>query len=116
MNSGVIETVFGHESPHMNQRGAELALRRERLMSRSWQLRQQAATQLEALQSALSWADRLQDAWFWVRANPVPVLAGLLGLVVWRPRKAVGLIWRAWSGWRLLQRLRSGRPPSARLP
>lgn len=100
----------------MNRRGAELAQRRERLTLRSWQLRQQAASQVESLQPALSWVDRLQDAWIWLSANPVPVLAGLLGLVVWRPRRTVGLVWRAWSGWRLLQRLRSGRPGLTRRP
>jgi hypothetical protein len=100
----------------MNRRGAELAQRREQLTVRSWQLRQQAASQMEALQPALSWVDRLQDAWLWLRANPAPVLAGLLGLVVWRPRRALGVVWRAWSGWRLLQRLRSGRTGLTRLP
>lgn len=100
----------------MNRRGSELARRRERLTLRSWELRQQAARQMETLQPAFSWADRLQDAWLWLRANPVPLLAGLLGLVVWRPRRAFGLAWRAWSGWRWLQRLRADRPGLRRLP
>lgn len=116
MSSGVIEKIFGHEFHLMNQRGAELARRREWLTVRSGQLRQQAATQIRALQPVFSWADRLQDAWIWLRANPVPVLASLLGLAVWRPRRALGLVWRAWSGWRMLQRLRSGHTGLVRRP
>ena len=71
---------------------------------------------MKALHPALSWVDRLQDAWIWLRSNPVPVLGGLLGLVAWRPRRAFALVWRAWSVWRLLQRLRAGRSTLNRLP
>lgn len=94
----------------MNPRGAELAQRRERLAARSWQLRQQMTGQLGALRPVLSGVDRVQDAWLWVRANPAPVLGGLFGLAVWRPRRTLAWAWRAWSGWRWLQRLRAGRP------
>lgn len=93
----------------LNQRGAELAQRRQQLMVRSEQLRQQAASQAEELQSALAWVDRLQTAWRWLQANPLPVMGGVFGLAVWRPRRALHWAWRAWSGWQWLQRLRGGR-------
>jgi hypothetical protein len=99
----------------LNQRGAELAQRRQQLMVRSGQLRQQAASQAVALQSALSWVDRLQTAWRWVQTNPLPVLGGALGLAAWRPRRALHWAWRAWTGWQWLQRLRAGRQAGARL-
>lgn len=98
----------------LNQRGAELAKRRQQLMARSGQLRQQVANQAVGLQLALSWMDRLQDAWRWIQANPLPVLGGVFGLAVWRPRRALHWAWRAWSGWQWLQRLRAGRQAGAR--
>lgn len=99
----------------LNQRGAELEHRRQHLITRSGQLRQQAASQAVGLQSALSWMDRLQDAWQWLQANPLPVLGGVLGLAAWRPRRALHWAWRAWSGWQWLQRLRAGRQAGTRL-
>ena len=62
-----------------------LARRRERLVLRSARLRGQVATELRALEPALAWADRLQDAWLWLRAHPLaaparPGPARLVGL------------------------------------
>ena len=51
-------------------RGEQLARRRELLVQRSGQLRRQVVEQLQVLEPALMWADRLQDAWLWLRANP----------------------------------------------
>ena len=92
----------------LQRRSAELAQRRQQLVVRSGQLRQQAVGQAVVLQSALSWMDRLQAAWRWLQTNPLPVLGGVLGLAVWRPRLALHWAWRAWSGWQWLQRLRAG--------
>jgi hypothetical protein len=99
----------------LNQRSAELAHRRQQLMVRSGQLRQQATSQAVTLQTALSWADRLQTAWRWLQTNPLPVLGGALGLAAWRPRRALHWAWRAWTGWQWLQRLRAGRQAGAGL-
>lgn len=96
-------------------RSAELAQRRHQLMRRSGQLRQQVVGKAAALQLALSWMDHLQAAWRWLQANPVPVLGGVVGLAVWRPRRALNWAWRVWTGWQWLQRLRSGRQSGPRL-
>ena len=83
-------------------------------MRRSGQLRQRLESELQVLHPVLTWADRLQDAWFWVRNNPVSVMAGAAALVFWRPRRAFGLSLRLWSVWRLLRRanaLRSAFAP-----
>lgn len=96
-------------------RAEQLARRRESLVHRSGQLRSRVAEQMQVVQPALVWADRLQDAWHWLRANPLVVAGGVLAVAVWRPRRALGLALRAWSGWKLLQRARSAGSAASRL-
>ncbi len=100
----------------MNARGMQLARRRERLVRRSAHLRGAVVTELQALQPALSWADRIQDAWLWLRANPLATAAGVAALAVWRPRRVLGWGLRAWSAWKLLQRVRPPGPTPGRRP
>ena len=88
-------------------RAEQLARRRELLVHRSGRLRTRVVEQMQVVQPALAWADRLQDAWIWLRANPLAVAGGVLALAVWRPRRLAGWALRLWSGWRLLQRARS---------
>lgn len=99
----------------MNERGTLLARRRERLVRRSADLRGTVATELQALQPALSWVDRIQDVWLWLRANPLAAAAGVAALAVWRPRRALGWGVRAWSAWKLVQRVRAPGPDSRHL-
>lgn len=96
-------------------RAGQLARRRQMLVLRSGQLRGQAVEQLQVVQPALLWADRLQDAWFWLRANPLAVAGGVLAVAVWRPRRSLGLALRAWSAWKLLQRARTVGSTASRL-
>jgi YqjK-like protein len=96
-------------------RGEQLARRRQSLVRRSGQLRQRVVDQSQALQPALLWADRLQDAWIWLRANPLVVAGGVLAVAVWRPRRSLGLALRLWSGWRLWQRARTVGSTASRL-
>jgi len=96
-------------------RAEQLARRRQLLVMRSGQLRGQVVDQLQVMQPALLWADRLQDAWLWLRANPMVVAGGVLAVAVWRPRRLLGLALRLWSGWKLLQRARSVGSTAARL-
>jgi hypothetical protein len=98
----------------MNERGMLLARRRERLVRRSAHLRGAVVTELQALQPALSWADRIQDAWLWLRANPLAAAAGVVAVAVWRPRRALRWGLRAWSAWKLVQRVRAPAPASTR--
>ncbi|MGE0097086.1 MAG: hypothetical protein AB7S86_01955 [Hydrogenophaga sp.] len=89
----------------MNARARVLARRRERLVQHSSHLRRQAGAEVRDLQGAFIWIERAQDAWHWVRANPL-VVAGAVGtLALWRPRRALGLGVRAWSLWRLVRRV-----------
>ena len=90
----------------MNNQAVELALRRERLLMRSQQLRAQAVQQAASLQPAFAVADRVQDAWIWLRGHPEVVGGAALGLAILRPRRALRLGLRVWSLWRLAQRWR----------
>jgi hypothetical protein len=83
-----------------------LARRRERLVLRSRLLRRQITQELHAVQPALTWVDRLQDATLWLRGNPVIAAAGSLLLAVWRPRRAASFGMRLWSAWKFVQGLR----------
>lgn len=90
----------------MNPRAVLLARRRERLVLRSRLLRRQIARELDAVQPALTWVDRLQDALLWLRGNPLAAAAGSLLLAMWRPRRAAGFGMRLWSAWKFVQGLR----------
>ncbi len=102
-------------SAHEPDRAEQLARRRALLVLRSGQLRGQVADQLQVVQPAFAWADRLQDAWIWLRANPLAVAGSVLAVAVWRPRRSLGLALRLWSGWKLLQRARSVGSAASRL-
>lgn len=90
----------------MNPRAVLLARRRERLVLRSRLLRRQITQELQAVQPALTWVDRLQDAALWLRGNPVIAAAGSLLLAVWRPRRVASFGMRLWSAWKFVQGLR----------
>lgn len=90
----------------MNPRALLLAQRRERLVLRSRVLRRQITQELQAVQPALTWVDRLQDAVLWLRGNPLVAAAGSVLLAVWRPRRAASFGMRLWSAWKFVQGLR----------
>ncbi len=89
----------------MNPRAQLLARRRAGLVQRSSYLRRQAEYEVLGLQKTFTWIDRIQDAWLWLRANPLAVAGSVGALALWRPRRALGLGLRAWSLWRLARRL-----------
>lgn len=86
---------------------AGLTERREQLLLRSTQLRQQLGQRARVLQPALRLNDRLGEGMQVLRQHPSlgwAAAATLLGLTVARPRLVFGLGLRAWSGWRLFRR------------
>jgi hypothetical protein len=96
-------------------RTEQLARRRELLIQRSGQLRLQVVEQLRVVEPALMWADRLQDVWRWLRANPLVVAGAALTVAVWRPRRSLGLALKVWSAWRMFRRARSIGSAASRL-
>jgi hypothetical protein len=96
-------------------RTEQLARRRELLIQRAGQLRLQVVEQWRVVEPALMWADRLQDVWRWLRANPLVVAGAALTVAVWRPRRSLGLALKVWSAWRMFGRARSIGSAASRL-
>ncbi|MDR0457584.1 MAG: YqjK-like family protein [Burkholderiaceae bacterium] len=93
-----------NRSAHSRQ---DLADRRAALLLRSAQLREQLAWRAQVLRPAVRAADKVHAGARWARRNPVWLLLGaaaLTGVALTRPRAALRLAGRAWSGWLLLRR------------
>jgi hypothetical protein len=92
---------------HLHSR-QELAARRQELLLRSAQLREQLAQHGQIFRPALRAADKVRNGAKWVQCNPIWSLLGvaaLAGMAVVRPRTVLHLTTRAWSVWQLLRRV-----------
>lgn len=87
------------------QRLAALALRQQLLLLRSAELRSRWAADTAVLRRPLALADRVQEAWRWLRANPAAPVAAVVVVAVLRPRRAWRWGLRLWWGWSALRRL-----------
>ncbi|MFT3820316.1 MAG: YqjK family protein [Rubrivivax sp.] len=87
-------------------RALALTRRQQRLLLRIAQQRREAALAWQDLQPPLRLAERVRQAWQWLRAHPEWPLAAGVALVVLRPRRAWRWGLRAWWGWQHWQRLR----------
>lgn len=87
----------------------DLAARREQLLLRSAQLREQIGARSGVLRPALRAVDRVRGGARAVRANRSWVLlvgAALAGAALVRPRQMMRLARQAWLGWLAFQRVR----------
>jgi len=90
---------------------ADLAARKEQLRLRSEQLREQIAARAQVLRPGLRLADRVRSGMQSVRKlnhrhHSLMLLgAALLGVTLSRPRAALTLGLRLWSGWQVLRRV-----------
>jgi hypothetical protein len=94
-----------NRDPHPPQ---DRTARREELLLRSAQLREQLAQRVQVFRPALRTADKVREGAQWVRRNPAWMLLGaaaLGGMAVMRPAMVLRLTARAWSGWLLLRRV-----------
>ncbi len=82
-----------------------LALRSEALQQRSAALREVIALDSQVLRAPLALVDQVRAGGRWLKAHPEWVGVGVAVLVVWRPRRALGLAARVWASWRLWRRV-----------
>lgn len=81
----------------------DLALRQQRLLTRSAQLRLSLETQAQVFKTPLALADQARNALQWLSRNPQWPLGALLVLVVLRPRRIIiwgGRLWWAWGAFK----------------
>ena len=86
-------------------RELELLLQRQRLQARSVLLRDRLVQQAQPLAAPLALADRLGEAWRWLKRHPEVPLAGVAALALLRPRRMMRWAGRLWWAWGALQRL-----------
>lgn len=87
-----------------SERDHELALKRQRLVLRSAQLRLALATQSEVLRAPLAVADTARVGVQWLCRNPYAVIAPAALLAALRPARALRWARRLWWGWRTFRR------------
>lgn len=82
----------------------ELALRQQRLLARSAELRLTLTNQGQVFKTPLALVDQVQAGLQWLYRNPQWPLGALLALVVLRPRRAILWGGRFWWAWKTLSR------------
>jgi len=107
----------------MTNAALELALRRQRLQLRSAALRDALAEQSIVLGPPLAAADRAQAGAQWLYRQRGWLMAGVVVVLVLRPRRAWRLFSAGWWLWRTARRLQPWlvaagltAPPPARRP
>jgi YqjK-like protein len=88
----------------------ELLLRRQRLQSRSEQLRVEWSVQVQVLRAPLGLADQARAGIDWMARNPQWPIAAVLVLVLIRPGRALRWASYGWQGWTMYRRLRKFLP------
>lgn len=84
----------------------DLALRQQRLLMRSAQLRSTFASQAQDFKAPLALVDRIRCGVTWLYRNPLWPLGALLALAIVRPRRAIVWGGRVWGAWKLFKRAR----------
>lgn len=96
----------------MSERLAELALKKQRLLVRSADLRDRMGMHAQGLVPVFVAVDRLREAGAAARRHPEWVAAGIIVLVVVRPRFAWRWVQRGIVGWRIWKGARKLLAPS----
>lgn len=104
------------------ERRIALALKKQRLLLRSAELRNRLQTQAQTCAPALAAADRLHGGWRWLKRHPAIPVAVLTTLLVARPRgmwrwlRRGWLLWQMSSSWRKAAGLTTNSPHSTHSP
>jgi hypothetical protein len=84
----------------------ELALKKQRLQIKSDALREQWSRHVAGLEPAFFTGDRVAEGVRWVRRHPPALVAGVVALLVARPRSVLRWVRRSLVAWRSWRRLR----------
>lgn len=98
------------------QRDAELAVRKQKLLIRSAELRVTLAHQAQVVRAPLAVADQAVAGAQWLRDHPAWPLGTMAVLAALRPRRALRWAMRLWWGWQTYAKARDwlGRTPMKR--
>jgi hypothetical protein len=94
-------------TPPALSKAEQLARRRQQLLLRSGELRQQLSRDAQVLAPWLGAADGVRSASAWLQRHPEWVAAAVATLVVLKPRRVLSLGLKGWSGWKMWQRARA---------
>lgn len=87
------------------------AVRRGRLLERISQQRSALAVELAPIVGILNTTDQVvagaERTRRWIGENPIATAVGLVALLIWRPKGALGLAKKGLVSWRTLRLLRS---------
>ncbi|MFZ2629277.1 MAG: YqjK family protein [Rugosibacter sp.] len=95
----------------MDAKTLELALRKQRVQLASERLRHGFINRLDGVSPVFHTADRLRDSALWLEKHPQVFIAIGVAFIVARPKRALGWARRAFIGWQVWRRLRSGSAP-----
>lgn len=84
----------------------ELALRKQRLLMRSAELRGRFVEQVQPLVPLFAAADRVSAGLRWIKRHPVLPVVVLVATLVARPRAVLRWAQRGWLLWQMTGRLR----------
>lgn len=88
------------------ERRLELALKKQRLLMQSTELRTRIGAQMRPLLPMLGVADRVRRAAGWLKRHPSLPVAVLVALLVARPRALWRWAQRGWWLWQMTNRVR----------
>lgn len=91
----------------MTPKDLEVALRKQRLLMRSSQLRNTFSQQAHVLRPVATTVDKMRAAVAWVRAHPGTVFGTMLAIGFLRPRAALRWGRRGFVAWQMLRRLQA---------
>lgn len=93
----------------------ELAMRQQRLLVRSANLREALVIEVQPLKTPLALTDQIFSGLAWLRRHPGWPVGGLLLTAIVRPRKAmvwVGRLWWVWGSIKNVRRWVTGHFPT----
>lgn len=92
----------------MNAQALELALRKQRVLLESKRLREDFAASLDSVAPLFAAGNRLRAGVGWLKRHAPLLLALGAGLLVARPRRALGWLRRGFFVWQVWRRISRG--------